>query len=707
MFDDNNDEKPPAPPVRLTSALPSRNCVNIDLRPLPKTPELTSPLTSDQPRNRFNIISKSFRSNKKSSQQVSDASQEKTMISSPTGFEHTMHVGYDPIKGEFTGLPESWARLLREADISKSEQKKNPEAVLHVLRWFDRSNNRNEESKFMTINHDALADSVASSYGETQCSDSPTSRSFDNSLFGPSPPTLASFGTSTSSPTFTTFRNSSNNSIQSDGTGSRASGDSADSSSLRSVIHAPVTNDIGKDRITCDSSSIDENTSKCVPPHQAIVGPTSTKISVCSTSTRHAPSQLGVQKTSVPSTSTLRPNFVKVTSPQLLESSDNEPFKSKISSKFDQAITRKIIGKETHRETTTNVSKQKIATPASKSTFYTNFKASPSEQNKPLDVSKLSISNDRPSNIGSDDNKSNLKAAENGDTALPVTPRHLPKQVPLKITRKRLNDDPIISKLRSVVSPGNPKLRYTSMEKIGQGASGCVYTAIDVERDMVVAIKQMNLAQQPNKQFILNEILVMRENRHPNVVNYLDSYLVDGELWVVMEYLHGGSLTDIVTVARMEECQISTVCREVLQALEFLHKNHVIHRDIKSDNILLGMDGSVKLTDFGFCAQIAEQNKRTTMVGTPYWMAPELVKRSDKEGYGPKVDIWSLGIMAIEMIEGEPPYLNLNPLRALYLIETTGKPEFNRDSLSIDFQNFLDRCLEVDVDRRWTASNLL
>lgn len=276
-----------------------------------------------------------------------------------------------------------------------------------------------------------------------------------------------------------------------------------------------------------------------------------------------------------------------------------------------------------------------------------------------------------------------------------------------KREEKKRKNQQIIAKLKSICSEGDPTKMYTNLTKIGQGASGGVYIGHDINnQSSTVAIKQMNLEQQPKKELIINEILVMKGSRHPNIVNYIDSYLMGGDLWVIMEYMEGGSLTEIVTHSVMTEGQIGAVCRETLKGLQFLHLKGVIHRDIKSDNILLDMGGNIKMTDFGFCAQINEIIlKRTTMVGTPYWMAPEVVSRKE---YGPKVDIWSLGIMIIEMIEGEPPYLNETPLRALYLIATNGTPKLkNPEALSYDIRHFLSWCLQVDFNKRATAEELL
>ncbi|KAL1917930.1 uncharacterized protein VTP21DRAFT_3764 [Calcarisporiella thermophila] len=267
------------------------------------------------------------------------------------------------------------------------------------------------------------------------------------------------------------------------------------------------------------------------------------------------------------------------------------------------------------------------------------------------------------------------------------------------------NED-ILERLRAICSPGDPTQLYQHFTKIGQGASGGVYTAFEVATSNLVAIKQMQLDQQPKKDLIINEILIMRESRHENVVNFMDSFLMNGDLWVVMEYMEGGSLTDVVTYNIMSEGQIACVCRETLKGLKHLHSKGVIHRDIKSDNVLLSLTGDIKLTDFGFCAQLNEMHsKRTTMVGTPYWMAPEVVTR---KSYGPKVDIWSLGIMTIEMVEGEPPYLSELPLRALYLIATNGTPKLqNPESLTPLFREFLNCSLTVDMDKRPTADELL
>lgn len=263
-----------------------------------------------------------------------------------------------------------------------------------------------------------------------------------------------------------------------------------------------------------------------------------------------------------------------------------------------------------------------------------------------------------------------------------------------------------MKKLQDIVNPGDPREKYYLLSQVGTGATGSVYTAIDVKTSEKVAIKMIDIRKQVKKVLILTEISVMKSKKHPNVVNYYDSYLVDeNELWVIMEYMQFGPLTDLVTTLVLREGQIAVIIRETLKAIEFLHSNRIIHRDIKSDNILLGHDGKVKVIDFGFCAQLENMDeKRRTFAGSPYWLSPEIITR---KAYDTKTDIWSLGILIIEMLEGAPPYLNEAPLKAIYLIASRGKPTINYDKLSPQLADFVDKCLNIDPEARATATELL
>ncbi|XP_071406148.1 serine/threonine-protein kinase PAK 3-like [Pithys albifrons albifrons] len=262
-----------------------------------------------------------------------------------------------------------------------------------------------------------------------------------------------------------------------------------------------------------------------------------------------------------------------------------------------------------------------------------------------------------------------------------------------------------LEEIRSTVNVGNPVKKYIGWEKIGEGGFGTIYKAFSAVTGGAVAVKLINLQGQSNKE-LLKEILVMRDKKHPNIVTYLDSYLVRDELWLVMEHMGGGSLSDVISKTVLAVGQTAAVFRECLQGLAFLHSNRVIHRDIKSDNILLGLDGSVKLADFGLCAQLTtEQSKCSSVVGTVYWMAPEVVR---KEPYGAKVDIWSLGIVGIEMLEGEPPHFKKTPFMARPLIATRSAPKLRNPWLRFPLLHaFLNCCLQRDEERRASALELL
>ena len=263
--------------------------------------------------------------------------------------------------------------------------------------------------------------------------------------------------------------------------------------------------------------------------------------------------------------------------------------------------------------------------------------------------------------------------------------------------------------LRDLLSHQDPRKIYADFQEIGKGVSGTVQLARDTRTGMNVAIKQMVIAKQAKKEVLTNEILIMKESHHDNIVNFLDAYMVDGEIWVSMEFIDGGALTDVIFANEnlLTEPHIAFVCYKVLLGLDYLHNQPrpVIHRDIKSDNILMGLDGAVKITDFGFSAQLNAQSKRQTVAGTSYWMAPEVIKG---EEYGPKVDVWSLGIMAHEMLEGEPPYMEKDPIKALFLIVSKGRPPFkNAKGVSPEFKNFVEIATRMDPDERPTCKEML
>ncbi|EAA05428.4 AGAP010874-PA [Anopheles gambiae str. PEST] len=279
------------------------------------------------------------------------------------------------------------------------------------------------------------------------------------------------------------------------------------------------------------------------------------------------------------------------------------------------------------------------------------------------------------------------------------------QQPPVK-TEQRLTHEQFRAALQMVVSAGDPRENLENYTKIGEGSTGTVCIATDKSTGRQVAVKQMDLRKQQRRELLFNEVVIMRDYHHPNIVETYSSFLVNDELWVVMEFLEGGALTDIVTHSRMDEEQIATVCKQCLKALSYLHSQGVIHRDIKSDSILLASDGRVKLSDFGFCAQVSQElPKRKSLVGTPYWMSPEVISRLP---YGPEVDIWSLGIMVIEMIDGEPPFFNEPPLQAMRRIRDMPPPKLkNSHKVSSRLQNFLDRMLVRDPVQRATAAELL
>ncbi|CAM4516934.1 unnamed protein product [Leuciscus chuanchicus] len=253
---------------------------------------------------------------------------------------------------------------------------------------------------------------------------------------------------------------------------------------------------------------------------------------------------------------------------------------------------------------------------------------------------------------------------------------------------------------------------YEIIHQIGSGTYGDVFKARNIRSSQMAAIKIVKLDPGDDITSIQQEITMMKECKHKNIVAYYGTYHRNTKLWICMEYCGGGSLQDIYQVTGpLKEKQIAYICRETLQGLNHLHETGKIHRDIKGANILLTDRGDVKLADFGVAAEIsASVAKRKSFIGTPYWMAPEVAAVEKKGGYNHLCDIWAVGITGIELAELQPPMFDLHPMRALMLMSKSSfqPPKLkDKSKWSAGFHSFVKMCLIKSPRKRPTAETLL
>ncbi|XP_074428002.1 serine/threonine-protein kinase TAO2-like, partial [Larus michahellis] len=254
----------------------------------------------------------------------------------------------------------------------------------------------------------------------------------------------------------------------------------------------------------------------------------------------------------------------------------------------------------------------------------------------------------------------------------------------------------------------DPEKLFGDLREIGHGSFGAVYFARDVRTNEVVAIKKMSYSgKQSNEKWqdIVKEVKFLQKLRHPNTIEYKGCYLREHTAWLAMEYCLG-SASDLLEVHKkpLQEVEIAAITHGALQGLAYLHAHNMIHRDVKAGNILLTEPGQVKLGDFGSASIVAPAN---SFVGTPYWMAPEVILAMDEGQYDGKADVWSLGITCIELAERKPPLFNMNAMSALYHIAQNQAPVLQAGHWSEYFRNFVDSCLQKIPPDRPTSDVLL
>ncbi|KAL8970551.1 MAG: hypothetical protein Q9183_001469, partial [Haloplaca sp. 2 TL-2023] len=578
-------------------------------------------------------------------------------VSNPTNFSHKVHVGFDPVNGNFVGLPQEWAKLLTTSAITKDDYAKHPQAVVEVLDFYSKITERAQHpqeypsvmptppatmKQDMQLGHGGAGTAIApprpsapmpkpSNYSQSSRYQQNNSPPLRNGT--PSSQRSASGGDRIPEP-------AANQKMTMDSEMRRAMEEEA-----RKVKEAKEKRE--RDRIRSEeeasrreqeafNASIPKTRTPTAKQEIGGYGGGEPEASNRYNPTRNAPPAPGVDRSRQQPQGSLRQPSAQRQAPQAptavnggVREPPRAPYAQRPSDSRDQSPSapqgslrsppradqhqRQPSPSSRPQQNGTSQSAQRTQSPHTRAPQTNGASRAQPPARGPQQgpgVVPLEIRTKEPTGAPPPSKDDAQKQAEMALTAQ-KPPANTRREKEARMST--MSEAQVMEKLKQVVSKDDPQISYAKQKKIGQGASGSVYVArINPEATSpvarriyktygaksLVAIKQMDLRNQPRKELIVNEIIVMKESSHPNIVNFLDSFLQEGnnELWVVMEYMEGGALTDVIdNNKQITEAQISTICHETCKGLAHLHSQNIIHRDIKSDNVLLDARGNVKI----------------------------------------------------------------------------------------------------------------